>query len=279
MKASNARINTVTIGAIILFVGLVNLLSGVLPHSLNSLFTIFLGVSIGGWTFISPKTTKEKLIKITSVIVTLALSLWLLIFLNSKYSILVDLEVPNEVSETPLVLNFTTTNAVNSSINSQKQTVQNNKINASVSLESGENEINVVLTNEIGETLTKSFNVFYLSPEIKTERQAEVEQKEIEKLARAERERQRELDKVIKRKEELAGVCSRNYIEALVAPRPADFPIKDATFDKEGDYFRIFSHVDTVNGFNAPIRQAYYCEISGVDLDAFTCQQYDCKWQ
>lgn len=79
--------------------------------------------------------------------------------------------------------------------------------------------------------------------------------------------------------EKFSGVCSRVYIEEMLAPSPADFPIKSSTYDEERDLYRISSYVDTVNLFNAPIRKRYYCEISGVNLETYTCQKHDCEWE
>lgn len=107
------------------------------------------------------------------------------------------------------------------------------------------------------------------------ERQAELAKKEKERIDKA----KQDFLKKIPEYERLAGVCSRTYVEAMIAPRPADFPIKPATYEEERNLYRISSYVDTVNDFNAPMRQRYYCEISGIDLDTFTCQKHDCQWE
>ena len=122
-----------------------------------------------------------------------------------------------------------------------------------------------------------------LKAEQKKKEQVAKEAERQEKLAKAEQERivkeQQEFLDEIPKYEKLAGTCSRTYIAALIDPKPSDFPIKNSTYDTERNLFRISSYVDTVNGFNAPVRQRYYCEISDVDLDAFTCQSHNCKWE
>lgn len=108
---------------------------------------------------------------------------------------------------------------------------------------------------------------------------ARKQEKEAQRVRKEKEISKQKFNKKLPEYEKLAGICSQTYIAALLAPKPADFPRKNATYDTERNLYRISSYVDSVNGFNAPARQRFYCEISGVDLDEFACQKHDCQWE
>ena len=276
---SDDQIRPEIIGGIIFIIGLIRFFLGIFPHNLEVLYLLWLGIIIGAWRYIKPKKFSQKIAKFALSFIPLFSLFWFSFYLDDIYDLSSDLYLPQEVKEEMLPISFNAINAEKISINSTEETVEGDRVNTSIKLNSGENKIKMTLTNKIGEKLVENFRVFYVSPEIEEQRKQEETKLEAEKIAKEEEEKKKRYQQKIKEYERLAGICSQTYVEAMIAPRPADFPIKNATFDEERKLFRISSYVDTVNDFNAPIRKRYYCEIAGVDLDSFTCKQHNCQWE
>ncbi len=140
----------------------------------------------------------------------------------------------------------------------------------------------MLLTLAVGFFMTKTTSPEeYASSKIESQKRSAIAKDEKAK-AQVEKEilkAKKEFEDNLYSYELTARVCAQGYIESMLSPKPAKFPLKEATYDKERDLFRIFSYVDTVNNFNAPIRQNYYCEISGIDLETSLCAKTECVWQ